>query len=505
MLYHVIKHVAVLCPMLHIDDRTVRAYLKLMSILRYLKRPASDLPQPAEVPGVPASTVLAVNRSVESTLVKKRRSCYNHYSYQNKLDIGRYAIVYGTSAAVRKYSKALGFDISESTVRGFKKEVKAMLDKGELTPDQLHQQLDIAAIPPPPKRGRPTLLGDLEQCVMEYIKALRLNGGIVNSAILVGVANAVMSSISPEKLLVNGGTIEFTCEWAKKWLSNRGWSKRKGTTSKGQTPKDFPDIKLKYLQDIQQLVSKYNVPPKLLVNWDQTACKYIQCGEWTMDETGSKNVPITGLDDKREITVLFAGAADGTSLLIYGGKTDRSHPQGIQFPHNWNIHVTHNDNHWSNEATMLEYLEKVIKPYKEKTIHDLGLQDDQKMIVLFDVFRAHRVDSCKEWLACNNIEYVCVPANCTDKLQPMDLGVNKPFKDAMKKEFIAWYSDQVRTQLDRGTQIEAVKVDMRLSVVKPLSARWTIKAVEQVASRPREIKKGFERAGILEYVYPELI
>ena len=67
-------------------------------------------------------------------------------------------------------------DLSESTVRGFKKEVKAMLlGKGELTPDQLHQQVDIGAIPPPPKRGRPTLLGDHEKHVMEYIKALRLN------------------------------------------------------------------------------------------------------------------------------------------------------------------------------------------------------------------------------------------------------------------------------------------------------------------------------------------
>ena len=40
-------------------------------------------------------------------------------------------------------------------------------------------------------------------------------------------------------------------------------------------------------------------------------------------------------------------------------------------------------------------------------------------------------------------------------------------------EFIAaCYSDQVRTQLDRGIKIEEVKVDMRLSVVKPLSAKW---------------------------------
>ena len=42
-----------------------------MSILRYLKRPSNELPQPAQVPGVPASTVLAVNRSVESTVMKK--------------------------------------------------------------------------------------------------------------------------------------------------------------------------------------------------------------------------------------------------------------------------------------------------------------------------------------------------------------------------------------------------------------------------------------------------
>ena len=69
-------------------------------------------------------------------------------------------------------------------------------------------------------------------------------------------------------------------------------------------------------------------------------------------------------------------------------------------------------------------------------------------------------------------------------------------------EFIAaWYRDQVQTQLDRGIKIEEVKVDMRVSVVKPLSAKWIIKAVDELASRPCEIKyKRFERGGILEYV-----
>ena len=37
--------------------------------------------------------------------------------------------------------------------------------------------------------------------------------GELNSAILVGVANAVMSCSSPERLAENGGTIEFSAEW----------------------------------------------------------------------------------------------------------------------------------------------------------------------------------------------------------------------------------------------------------------------------------------------------
>ena len=42
-----------------------------MSIFRYLKQLANELPQPAGVPSVPASTITVVNRSMESTLSKK--------------------------------------------------------------------------------------------------------------------------------------------------------------------------------------------------------------------------------------------------------------------------------------------------------------------------------------------------------------------------------------------------------------------------------------------------
>ena len=43
-----------------------------MSIFRYLKQLVNELPQPADVPSVPASTIVAVNHTVESTLSTKK-------------------------------------------------------------------------------------------------------------------------------------------------------------------------------------------------------------------------------------------------------------------------------------------------------------------------------------------------------------------------------------------------------------------------------------------------
>ena len=67
-----------------------------------------------------------------------------------------------------------------------------------------------------------------------------------------------------------------------------------------------------------------------------------------------------------------------------------------------------------------------------------------------------------------------MPANCTDKLQPMDVSINKPMKDEMRKRFQAWYAENVCKQLEEGTPLEEVKVDITLSVIKNHSTNWMI-------------------------------
>ena len=65
-----------------------------------------------------------------------------------------------------------------------------------------------------------------------------------------------------------------------------------------------------------------------------------------------------------------------------------------------------------------------------------------------------------------------VPANCTDRLQPLNVSVNKAAKEFLQRQFQDWYSSKIASQLQAGSTVEPV--DMRMAVVKPLSARGMI-------------------------------
>ena len=85
---------------------------------------------------------------------------------------------------------------------------------------------------------------------------------------------------------------------------------------------------------------------------------YVPVSSWTMAKEGSKRVEICGIDDKRQITAVFACSMTGDFLpiqLIYAGKTDKCHPS-FTFPSDW--HITHSPNRWSNEDTMKAYVSR---------------------------------------------------------------------------------------------------------------------------------------------------
>jgi len=86
-----------------------------------------------------------------------------------------------------------------------------------------------------------------------------------------------------------------------------------------------------------------------------------------MEVKGAKRVELVGSDDERQLTTLFSCTLSGKFFplqVIYAGKTPACLPKA-KIPDGWN--VTYIQNHWSNEQTMVIYLQAIFVPYIEKT------------------------------------------------------------------------------------------------------------------------------------------
>ena len=70
----------------------------------------------------------------------------------------------------------------------------------------------------------------------------------------------------------------------------------------------------------------------------------------------------------------------------------------------------------------------------------MNLPANQSSLCIFDNFKAQLTAEVLELLKINHVETVFVPPNCTDQLQPLDLSVNKPAKDFLRKKFEQWYA-----------------------------------------------------------------
>ena len=147
---------------------------------------------------------------------------------------------------------------------------------------------------------------------------------------------------------------------------------------------------------------------------------------------------------------------------------------------------------------MKAYIERILLPYVRDKRKELKLAADYPALVILDKFTGQGTENLLKLLEDNNIYFVMVPANCTDRLQPMDVSVNKPAKDYLRQQFQEWYAEKICKQLDQ--QEGMLPVDLRLSIVKPLGAQWMIELYDYFKSKPDIIKNGFRGAGISDYL-----
>ena len=83
---------------------------------------------------------------------------------------------------------------------------------------------------------------------------------------------------------------------------------------------------------------------------------------------------------------------------------------------------------------MMDYIDKVIRPY-------IGTN---KCLLILDDYRAHKTPEVIQYACSHNIQPFLIPAGFTYCLQPLDVSINKPFKDALRIKWKLWDNNSTR-------------------------------------------------------------
>ena len=132
----------------------------------------------------------------------------------------------------------------------------------------------------------------------------------------------------------------------------------------------------------------------------------------------------------------------------------------------------------------------------------MKLKSTRRALVLADGFKGQNTEEFIAVLEKHNISFVKIPPNCTDKLQPLDVSVNKSMKNEMRSKFQLFYASEVQKQLKSGTTIDKVRVNLTLTAIKSVSASWIISSWDAIyiQKRPEIAINGFKKAGISDIV-----
>ena len=126
------------------------------------------------------------------------------------------------------------------------------------------------------------------------------------------------------------------------------------------------------------------------------------------------------------------------------------------------------------------------------------MSKDAKALVIFDVFKGQTTPAVNDLLKNNNCIVQRVPNNHTNLFQPLDISVNKSAKSFISDKYQEWYASEVTSQLGKGIDPYNVKVDVNLTTLKPIHARWIIDFYKHMQTSRSKVKAGFRKALISE-------
>ena len=407
---------------------------------------------------------------------------------ENWEDIAFDAQVYGNEAALRNFPAAFAGASSTATYQRLN-QWKNDIKNNKVFTKKIGFNL--------PTYGTEIDLQLLADCGTTRDAGLPIDDVILRRLLVVRLLAAGKEGLLKE----NGGKFSYGHSWAMRFFKRHNLVVRVCTTKMRELPADFDAKKALYMKIGANLIYKHNVPKELVINGDETAVLLVNRAKVTRSVSGVKRVKILGMgDDKAQITATLFVTEAGDVLpyqMIFTGTTDRCHPaSGKPTDCLW----AHTKSHWQTVDTYLDLLEKVIVPYKNNMIRNLGLPVNQVTILKHDLHFTHKDARVLQFLKDNFICPLFVPAGCTDVIQECDVVVNKPFKNAVRSAFRDHLNALFQAHLAKGLPSTEFSPKLTMGALKPHLTGFVQKGILALTTpEMREcIKNSFARNGCFE-------
>ncbi|KAF0703553.1 hypothetical protein AaE_015316 [Aphanomyces astaci] len=181
-----------------------------------------------------------------------------------------------------------------------------------------------------------------------------------------------------------------------------------------------------------------NVPMNRLVNMDETPVYFEPKLHTTISKKGLKTVSARVCSSHNpRVSVCLAVTATGEKLPPYvvfkgvpGARIDSS-LEKIMPP---NMFGTCQKNAWMDDPTTEAWRKSVWVPF---------IGDESPSVLLLDDYKCHKQPSFTRKVAKVGTELEIIPGGYTCVLQPLDVGINKPFKDNIRHQYMLWAATQM--------------------------------------------------------------
>ena len=184
----------------------------------------------------------------------------------------------------------------------------------------------------------------------------------------------------------------------------------------------------------------------------------------TINNTGEKTIKIqmTG-NEKNRVTVVLECVGDGTKLkpMVIFKKVANKH----------GVVIAAQEKGRMDTERMKHWIEKVWCSRR-------GDLEKRKSLLVCDAFEAHVTESVKTAFARENTDLGVIPGGLTSILQPLDVALNKPFNDGVRKRWMEWMADGIHEFTATGHQ----KKPSEELIVSWIAQAWNDIPVEMIES-----------------------